>query len=141
MKIDPDDFIDKENRFYLAKSDAFIMFSLVELAGKDHFIKEDIFVYYYFNYRKKLREDRERMAMEKKKSKAALSFITPYLPLSSLDDEATKTRNFEIPKEVKEKYLETKELYPDLTSPKSESFDLSVWKFIIYTFNLSDLLF
>ena len=94
MKINPNDFVDKNDKFYLAKSDAFIMFALIELAGEDHFVKEDIFVYYYFNYRKKMRNEKDKLAMEKKKSKAALSFITPYLPLKSLDDEARKTENY-----------------------------------------------
>ena len=47
MKIDPTDFLDKNGNFYVEKADAFIHFSLVELAGPNHLKKLDEPVYYY----------------------------------------------------------------------------------------------
>ena len=41
MKIDKNDFLDGKGNFYKWKADAFIHFSLVELAGKDHIMKID----------------------------------------------------------------------------------------------------
>ena len=105
MKIDPNDFVDKNNKFYEAKSDAFTMFPLIELAGERHFAKENIFVYYYYNFRGKMRKDQDKMKLFRKKSRMALKVITPYQPLKSLDEEPKRMRNYQIPAAVKEKFL------------------------------------
>ena len=46
-KIDKTDFLDKNFKYYRKKSDAFIHYALVELAGTDHMVKIDEPVYFY----------------------------------------------------------------------------------------------
>ena len=48
MKIDRNDFLNPNGEFYIWKADAFILFSLSEMAGKKHQKKIDEPVYFYY---------------------------------------------------------------------------------------------
>ena len=75
MKIDPDDFIDKNNKFYEAKSDAFTMFPLIELAGEEHFAKEDIFCLFLLSFPRDTRQ-RKNEDIQGPKSSSIKSYNT-----------------------------------------------------------------
>lgn len=88
MKIDPLDYLDSNNKFYIEKPDAFIHFALAQLAGKEHIVKVDEPVYYY-NY-DPLYFQRQRIKAKKIIARYASNLLVPYQNLQSLDDDAQK---------------------------------------------------
>ena len=103
MKIDPDDFKDKNDNFFIEKHDTFIMYPLIQFAGKKHYVKEDIFV--YFDYFKEGNPSPKFMA-KKRLNGLSSKLQTPYYPLASLDDKPRRVENYQYPDDVKQKYVE-----------------------------------
>ena len=72
-------------------------YSLVELAGPDHYKYLDEVFYYYYLTRNKFK------ASEKAIDKWNSYTITPYEPLKDLDDEGRKVKNYKVPQWILKK--------------------------------------
>ena len=89
MKIDEHDFIDEDGHFYQWKSDAFMHYSLVELAAQ-HIRKYDEFLYFY-------NKNFHKLNNVKMECRFIAKTQIPYLPLESLDALAQKRQGYTPP--------------------------------------------
>ena len=102
MKIDPDDFKDENDDFFIEKHDTFIMYPLIEFSGEAHYVKENVFVYFdYFRGSKNSASFKLRKTLNGICSKME----TPYQPLASLDDSPKRVEGYKIPEYLVKKYL------------------------------------
>ena len=97
MKIDAADFLDEQGDFYQWKSDSFIQFALVELAGPRRIRFVDEFVYFYWQAGK-------APSKAKNPARLAAKMLTPYCQLPSLDDVPTRLSNYTVPPHIVTQY-------------------------------------
>ena len=119
MKIDDEDFKDSQGKFYKWASDLYMHYSLVELAGPNHYKYLDEVFYYYYLTRNKFK------ASEKAIDKWNSYTITPYEPLKDLEEEGRKVQNYEVPEWIlkRKKKVEADVLNEKLDEKHEEAVD------------------